>query len=144
MEPIRDVEVLLLADREPRPDGIDLRDARQHAGRRDEVAHLHLGHSDDAVDQRADPREADVQLGLVRGGARGLDGRDRRVVNLDVVIELALRNRTRLGERTIPFHVSRRSCRVSDALGELRVGLVERRAKGTRVDLEQQFVLPDE
>ncbi len=69
-----------------------------------------------SVDQRADVGEAEVQLGLTHGAARRLDGRLGRAVELDVVVELALRNRPRLGERAIALDVSRRASLIRDAL----------------------------
>ena len=87
--------------------------------------------------------EAEVQLGLTYGAARRFDGRFGRAVKLDVVVELALRNRPRLGERAIALDVSRRATLVRDARREVAVRLIERGLERTGVDLEQHFALPD-
>jgi len=89
-------------------------------------------------------REAQVQLSDAYLRPGRVDGGDGSAVSLDVVVELAPRNRPRLGERSVALEVAGSLARVRLALGELRLGLIERRLKGARVDLEENVVLADE
>ena len=137
------VQVLRLAQREIRANRIDLRHRRQKACWRDEIADLRGGDRRDAVNERPHFREADVQLRGRHGGLGRLDRCLRGQVGLDVVVQLALGNRSGVCERRIPLHVALGAPQFGLGLRELRLHLRERRLERSRIDLEQHLALPD-
>ncbi len=86
--------------------------------------------------------EAEVQLGLTHGSARRFNGRFGRAVELDVVVELVLWDRPRLGERAIARDVSGGASLIRYARREVAVGLIERGLERAGIDVEQHFALP--
>ncbi len=139
--PRRERQVLLLADGEVNFDGIELRDRGQHRTGSDEIAHLHLSLPGDAVDQRANFGEADVQirslyLGLCTGYrclVRGL--------RLDVIVELALGNGVRLRQGSITLGVDFGECQLSLCLGKSALRLIQHCLERSWINLEEDLIL---
>ena len=139
-----DAEVFPLADREVGLDRVHLRDGREQRRRPDQVADLGAGDGGDAVDERGDAGEAEVQLGaLDRRLRRGLR-RLRRVAGAEVVVQLTLRDGALLGERPIAREIALALGELRAGFGEARLRLAERRFERPAIDLEQQLALPDE
>ncbi len=136
-------EILLLADGEVDLERVELRDRGEHRRGPDEVADLHRGLPGDAVDERAHPGEAEVQLCgadlRLRRGDGGLVGGER----LRFGVELALGDGVRLGERRVALDVDGGELDLRLGLRELALGLVERGLQRTRIDLEEHLALAD-
>jgi hypothetical protein len=101
---------------------------------------LRVADADDAVDRRSHLRPVEVELRVLDGGARRVDGSSTRAARLHRVVELLTADRTFGGERRVAFHVLL-------SLGQVRLGvckvalrLRESRFVRARVDLEQQVV----
>jgi hypothetical protein len=140
----RIVQVFLLADREVRFDRVDLRDRGQRGGWRDQVADLHLREAHDAIDQRRDVREIQVQLRLLHLRLGRLHQCFGREIGLDVIVQLLLRNGVFLRQRYLAVDIVLGSARLCHVLGELSLGLVEHGLKRAHVDLEQDLTFADE
>ena len=69
-----DAQVLLLAEGKIGADRIDLRNSREQGRRPDQIADLRRGDAGDAVEERADLGEIEVESRRVDRGLRGLDG----------------------------------------------------------------------
>src|SRR5437016_5622770 len=153
------IEILALADREINLDRVD-GGHRSHrpAARIDQGAHLKLGLSSYAVDGRNEPREIEVDLSRFHGGFSGLDlsfggGHRclRRQVVLNGVVQILLASGLLFRQRGVAVDIKfgpalHRLSVGKRGLGlrQLPFGLIERRLKGTRVDLEEPLPLPDE
>ena len=140
----RDAEVLVLAEREVRADWIHLRHRREQRRRTDLVTHLRRGDRGDAVHERPDLREIEIQPRGLHGGLCRLHRRLRREIGLNVVVELALRNRTRIRERRIARDVALGLSELRLCLRELSFGLGERRLERARIDLEEYVAFADD
>ena len=112
--PLHESEIFAVADGEIDLDGIQLRNRRKHGLRADKVSNLRGGLSRDAGDQRADLRKAEIQFGRVYRCLRGLYGRFGLGFLLNLVIQLALRNGMRSGQRSVAIHID---------FGEAKLGL---------------------
>ena len=99
----------------------------------------------DAVDERGDAREAEVQL---RGLDRRLGRRDRRlrrVVRADVVVQLTLRDGALLGQRPVAREIALGLARAAPALSASRAcAWASAASNGPAIDFEQHLALPDE
>src|SRR5713101_6567719 len=153
------IEVLPLADGEINLDGVD----SGHRGYRpavriDQGAHLKLGLSSNAINGRNEPGKIEVDLGRFHSSLSGLDLRFscghrclRRHVVLNGVVQILLAGGLLLRQRNVAVHVKLGPALHCLSIGknglglrQLPLGLIERRLKGTRVDLEEQLPLLDE
>ncbi len=89
--------------------------------------------------ERADAGEPEIQSRGLYGRLRRLDRCLCRQIRLDVVVELALRDRARLGERPIARDIALGLSELGLRLRKLRFRLRERCLEGTRIDLEQHI-----
>ena len=101
-----------------------------------------------AVAIAATPSMSDVTFVKPTLSSRGLDRRLRRLhrglrgeIRLDVVVELALRDRALLGQRPIALQVALGLAELRLRFGELRLRLRQRRLERPRIDLEQHLAL---
>ena len=124
--------------------GFDLRDRRQQRRRPDEIADLRGGDRRDAVDERRDAGEAEIQLRGLDRGLRRRDRRLRRVVRAHVVVELTLRDRALLGQRLVARQIALGLGELRLRLGQPRPRLGERGLERPPIDLEQHLALADE
>src|SRR5580698_5031867 len=100
-------QVVLCADWKVRLDGIDLRYACEHSGRRNEIADLDLRDAGNSADERAHFRETQVERRLLDRGTPSRYGRLRGQLGLGVALELAARNGICLGFRNVAIDVER-------------------------------------
>ena len=108
-----------------------------------EIADLSRRDPRDTVDEGANIRELEIDLRLLDGGFHGLNRRFGSQVGLDLVIQLALRNRLFLCERRIALNIQLRLPELRLGLCELRPCLIEQRLEWTRIDVEQHLVFAD-
>src|SRR2546430_9259098 len=111
---------------------------RSYCRRVHEIPDLHLRNSGDAVYQRRDVGEAEVEVRLFHLSLGSFYCRFRCEVCLDIVVQLALSNGALLGQRSIAVDIELSLAQVGLGLRELRFGLVEQGLKGPRVDLRSE------
>ena len=150
---LRKFEVFRVADGEICLDGVKLRDRRQHGLRVDQIADLRGRLSRNAGDERSNLRESQIQFrvgnGSLSGGDRGLSRLNRCLALgflLSIVVELALRDSTRLRKRGIASYIDLRQfelrLRLQDlpsGLCQLAFALVEGRLKWASVNFKEHL-----
>ena len=82
-----------------------------------------------------------IQLCLLHLCLRGGDHGLRRLIRLNVVIQLSLRNGALFGQRGISCHVELRLAKLRFGLGQLPLSLLQGRFERTWIDLEKHLTL---
>ncbi len=148
-------QIFLLADGKVNLDRIHLRNSRKHSGRAHKIADLGGSDAGDAIDERTNFGESDIQLrrcdtrlGCLDTGLTRFDESFILALRLNVVIELALRDGMRsasgVSRLTLMLCETELSLRLPElpvCLCELSLGLFERGLKGRGVNLEQHVAL---
>ena len=91
----------------------------------DEVSDLHARDAGDATDQRCDFGELQVEFRLLDVCLRGQDRALGAELRLNFRIELALGDRTRLGQRRVALDIEAGFAQLCLRLGQLRLCLIE-------------------
>ncbi len=144
--PLRDPQVLGLADPRPEEDGVHLGDGREQRAlpAPDEVAGLDLGRAHEAVDRRRDPRVAEVERRLVGRRLHGVHLGAGRVLGGQRVVELLLADRLLLHEGRQAGHVGVRLGELGLGRGQVRLRVGEGGLQGQRVDQVEERALAHE
>ena len=146
LNPLRDPQVLGLADPGAEQDRVDHRHGRQQRAfaAADEVAGLDLRGADDPVERRRDRAIAEVEGRLFRGRGRGVHLGLGRVPGGEGVVQLLLADRLLRGERLVPGHVVAGLLVPRPGVGEVGLRRREGRLEGLGVDLVERRALRDE
>ena len=89
------------------------------------------------------PGEAEIQFGRCHGSLCRLHGSFCLRLLLDLVVQLASGNRTRLGQRRVAIHVDLGQSELRLRLSQLPLRLSKRRLKRARIDLKEDLILLD-
>jgi hypothetical protein len=138
-----DLEIFLFVQGEVGANRIHLRDRGQQRRRSDQIPELSRRNRGDASDQGPHLREAEIQPRRVDHRLGHLHRCLRGEVRLDIVVQLALRDRAFDGQRLVPFHVLFGASELGTGLRQLRFGERERRLERARVDFEEHVAFPD-
>jgi hypothetical protein len=146
LRPLRDPQILGLADSGAEQDRVDRRDGREQRAlaAADEVAGPHLRRADDPVQRRRDRGVTQVELGLVESRLRGVELGERRVARGDGVVVVAPAHGLLLGEGLQAGFLDLGLPDAGFHRRDLRLRVGDRRLEGLGVDLVERRALRDE
>ena len=146
LPPLHVGQVLLLTHGYVDLEGIDARDGGQlfYGAGTHEVAELGPRNAGDPVDGRDDPRESEVEPGLVHHGLGRDHGRVGRLFRALGIIEVFLADGVLLHQGLDAFEIGPGRLPPGPLLRELALRLLQCRLKGAGVDPEEDLPLLDE